>query len=185
MKIIELFAGIGVPRRALEFAYIPHKTIWFSEIDKFAEKSYRAIFNDYETPNLWDILKININNLKKENIDVIIGGWSCQDISQAVFGKDMDKDSGTRSSLLWETLKIIEFYKPKWIINENFANVLNKKHWENIQKYCEYLYNLGYENDVKILNAKDYGIPQKRNRIFIINTYYVNSSRILQLLLIW
>ncbi|UZQ29117.1 MAG: DNA cytosine methyltransferase [Spiroplasma phoeniceum] len=65
MKIIELFAGIGAPRRELELADIPHKTIWFSQIDKFAEKSYRAIFNDYETPNLGDILKININNLKK------------------------------------------------------------------------------------------------------------------------
>lgn len=169
LKIIELFAGIGAPRKALELANIPHKTIWFSEIDNYAENSYRAIFNDYETLNLGDITKIDVNNLQKEEVDIIIGGWPCQDISIAGKRKGMDKDSGTRSSLLWETLKIIEFYKPKWIINENVSNVLSEKNFKNIQKYCEYLNNLGYETDYKILNAKDYGIPQKRKRIFIIS----------------
>ncbi|WP_419335181.1 DNA cytosine methyltransferase [Spiroplasma endosymbiont of Sarcophaga variegata] len=95
LKIIELFAGIGAPRKALEFANISHKTIWFSEIDKYAENSYRAIFNDYETPNLGDITKIDVNNLQKEEVDIIIGGWPCQDILIAGKRKGMDKDSDT------------------------------------------------------------------------------------------
>ncbi len=169
LKIIELFAGIGAPRRALQLANIDHKVVWFCELDKYAKKSYRAIYNDYETPNLGDITKIDVNNLQKEEIDLIIDGWPCQDISLVGKRKGMDKDSGTRSSLLWYSLKIIEFYKPKWIINENVGNVLNEKHFKNIQKYCEYLYNFGYQTDIKILNAKDYGIPQKRKRIFIIS----------------
>ncbi|WP_253301634.1 DNA cytosine methyltransferase [Spiroplasma endosymbiont of Phyllotreta cruciferae] len=142
LKIIELFAGIGAPRWVLQLANIDHKVVWFCELDKYAEKSYREIYNDYETPNLGDITKIDVNNLQKEEIDLIIGGWPCQDISLVGKRKGIDKDSGTRSSLLWYSLKIIEFYKPKWIINENVGNVLN---------------------------AKDYGIPQKRKRVFIIS----------------
>ncbi len=70
LKIIELFAGIGAPRRALQLANIDHKVVWFCELDKYAEKSYRAIYNDYETPNLGDITKIDVNNLQKEEIDL-------------------------------------------------------------------------------------------------------------------
>ena len=105
----------------------------------------------------------------KGNIDLIMHGSPCQDFSAAGLGAGGDEGSGTRSSLMYETIRIVEKVKPRIVIWENVKNVLSKKHKHNFDAYLERMESLGYKNHYQVLNAKDYGIPQNRERIFTIS----------------
>ena len=140
----------------------------FSEIDKFAIKSYCAIHNVSEDLNLGDISKINLDELPKD-IDLITHGSPCQDFSVAGLQAGGDKDTGTRSSLMWCTVDIVKKAKPKYVIWENVKNLLSSKHRHNFDSYIEVMESLGYNSYFKVLNAKDYGIPQNRERVYTIS----------------
>lgn len=94
---------------------------------------------------------------------------NCQDFSVAGKGKGGDKGSGTRSSLLWECERIIRAVKPKYLLMENVKNLLSEKHRHNFNEWFKVLEGMGYTNYYKVLNAKDYGIPQNRERIFCVS----------------
>ena len=96
-------------------------------------------------------------------------GSPCQDFSLAGKQAGGDKDSGTRSSLMYETIRIVEKLKPKYVIWENVKNLLSKKHRHNFDAYLEKMEQLGYTNYYQVLNAKDYGIPQNRERVFTVS----------------
>jgi DNA-cytosine methyltransferase len=96
-------------------------------------------------------------------------GSPCQSISLAGLQHGADKGSGTRSSLMWETIRIVEKLKPKYVIWENVKNLLSKKHIHNFNAYLETMEQLGYTNYYQVLNAKDYRIPQNRERVFTIS----------------
>lgn len=102
-------------------------------------------------------------------IDLLFHGSPCQDFSLAGKQAGGDKDSGTRSSLMYETIRIVEKLKPKYVIWENVKNLLSKKHRHNFDAYLETMEQLGYTNYYQVLNAKDYGIPQNRERVFTIS----------------
>lgn len=179
IQIIELFGGIGSPRVALRNMGIPVKVIDYVEIDEKAVRSYNAMFADelsYETQSVvnW--------NLKP---DILIHGSPCQDFSIAGHegkataadgrinkGKGADEGSGTRSSLMWETVHIIEQmgeWKPTVVVWENVKNVLSKHMVHNFNRYLSYMEKLGYSNNYKVLDARDYGIPQARQRCFTVS----------------
>jgi DNA (cytosine-5)-methyltransferase 1 len=80
-----------------------------------------------------------------------------------------DKNSGTRSSLMYETLRIVEKLKPKYVIWENVKNLLSKKHIHNFENYIRQMELLGYNSTYQVLNAKDYGVPQNRERVFTVS----------------
>ena len=168
IKYISLFSGIGAPEKALEKLNIPYELLGFSEIDKFAIKSYCKVHNVDESLNLGDITKIDINTLPTD-IDLITHGSPCQDFSVAGKGLGGDKGSNTRSSLMWNTVDIVKHCKPKYILWENVKNLLSKKHRHNFDAYIETMSNLGYNNYYEVLNAKDYGVPQNRERVFTIS----------------
>lgn len=168
MKYLSLFSGIGSPEQALKNLGIEFELFGFSEIDKFAIKSYCAVHGVEESLNLGDITKINIESLPKD-IDLITHGSPCQDFSVAGKGKGADEGTGTRSSLMWNTVAICEHCKPKYVVWENVKNVLSKKHRHNFDKYLDEMDRIGYNNFYQILNAKDYGVPQNRERIFVIS----------------
>ena len=168
MKYLSLFSGIGSPEQALKNLGIEFELFGFSEIDKFAIKSYCAVHGVEESLNLGDITKINIEGLPKD-IDLITHGSPCQDFSIAGKGKGADEGTGTRSSLMWNTVAICEHCKPKYVVWENVKNVLSKKHRHNFDKYLDEMDRIGYNNFYQILNAKDYGVPQNRERIFVIS----------------
>lgn len=115
----------------------------------------------------------NVYNIEvEEDHSYIIQGCiskNCQDFSLAGKQAGGDKDSGTRSSLMYETIRIVEKLKPKYVIWENVKNLLSKKHRHNFDAYLETLKQLGYKNYYQVLNAKDYGIPQNRERVFTIS----------------
>lgn len=123
-----------------------------------------------EELNLGDISKINLDKLRElGEIDLITHGSPCQDFSVAGLQAGGDKGSGTRSSLMWCTVDIVEAVKPKYVIWENVKNLLGTKNRHNFDGYLEVMDKLGYNNYYKVLNAKDYGIPQNRERVFTIS----------------
>lgn len=168
IKYISLFSGIGAPEKALEKLNIPYELLGFSEIDKFAIKSYCKVHNVDESLNLGDITKIDINTLPTD-IDLITHGSPCQSFSVAGKGHGGDEGSGTRSSLMWNTVAICKHCKPKYVIWENVKNVLSKRHRHNFDKYLDEMGKIGYDNYYEVLNAKHFNIPQNRERIFVIS----------------
>ena len=163
LKVLELFGGIGECTKALKRLNIPHKVVDYVEIDNYAVKSYNAINETNFEPQ--DITKWD----KNIDVDLIMHGSPCQDFSIAGSQAGGDEGSGTRSSLMYETIRIVEKLNPKYVVWENVKNVLSKKHVHNFNQYINYLTKLGYHNYWKVLNAKDYGIPQNRERVFIVS----------------
>ena len=170
MKVLSLFSGIGAFEKALDNLQIPYELAGFSEIDKYAVKSYCAIHGVDESMNLGDITKIDEKALPKD-IDLITYGFPCQDISLAGKQKGLFNNDGTqtRSGLFFEALRIIEATKPKIAIAENVKNLTGKKFKSQFDIVLKSLEQAGYSNYWKVLNAKDYGIPQNRERVFIIS----------------
>jgi DNA (cytosine-5)-methyltransferase 1 len=163
IRILELFGGIGACSKALERLGIDYEIADYVEIDKYAVASFNAIHNtNFEPQDIceWD---------KDIEVDLIMHGSPCQDFSISGLGKGGDKGSGTRSSLMYETIRIVEKLKPKYVIWENVKNLLSKKHRHNFDAYLEAMEQLGYTNYYQVLNAKDYGIPQNRERVFTIS----------------
>ena len=162
-KILELFGGIGACSKALERLGIDYEIADYVEIDKYAVKSFNAIHNtNFEPQDItqWD---------KDIEVDLIMHGSPCQDFSLAGKQAGGDIGSGTRSSLMYETIRIVDKLKPKYVIWENVKNLLSKKHKHNFDAYLETMEQLGYTNYYQVLNAKDYGIPQNRERVFTIS----------------
>lgn len=163
IKVLELFAGIGACSKALTNLGIEHEIVDAVEIDKYAIKSFNAVHGTNFEPQ--DITKWD----KDIDVDLIMHGSPCQDFSVAGRQAGGDEGSGTRSSLMYETLRIVEKLKPKYVIWENVKNLLSKKHRHNFDAYLKSMEDLGYHNNYKVLNAKDYGIPQNRERVFTVS----------------
>lgn len=170
LNVLSLFSGIGAFEKALENLNIEHKVLAYCEIDKYASKAYAAIHNVPESMNLWDVTKIDEFDLL-DDVDLITYGFPCQDISSAGKQKGFTDENGdrTRSGLFFEALRIIETYKPKFAIAENVKALTSKKFKEEFKTVLESLDAAGYNNYWQVLNAKDYGIPQNRERVFIIS----------------
>ena len=163
MKILELFAGIGACSKAFARLGIEHEIVDAVEIDKYAIASFNAIHGtDF---CVQDICEWN----KDIEVDLIMHGSPCQDFSIAGKQAGGDIGSGTRSSLMYETIRIVGKLRPKYVIWENVKNVLSAKHKHNFDNYLTAMSSLGYTNYYQVLNAKDYGIPQNRERVFTIS----------------
>ena len=168
LRVIELFAGIGSQTQALKNIGVKHKVIAISEIDKYAIKSYEALHGTAN--NLGDIRAIR----KLPKADLWTYSFPCQDISVAGKLKGFSKDSGTRSGLLWEVERLLKTAAenailPKYLLLENVKNLIGKKFRADFESWLSFLSSLGYTNYWKVLNAKDYCIPQNRERVFIVS----------------
>lgn len=168
IKYLSLFSGIGAFEQALTNIGEEFELVNYCEIDKYASKSYAAIHNISESKNLGDITKVDIESLPLD-LDLITHGSPCQDFSVAGKNAGGDIGSDTRSSLMWNTVEIVKHCKPKYVIWENVKNVLSKKHKHNFEAYLKALHDLGYKSYHKVLNAKNYGVPQNRERIFVVS----------------
>ena len=166
IQTLELFGGIGAPRCALRNLGVPIKAIDYVEIDAKAVRSYNAMFRnelEYKTQSVVGY------NLKP---DILIHGSPCQDFSIAGHQKGADEGTETRSSLMWETLNIIKqmgVWKPRIVIWENVRNVLSKHMLKNFTKYQNEMSKLGYVSNYAILNTMDFGLPQRRERVFTVS----------------
>lgn len=170
LKVLSLFSGIGAFELALKRIGVNVELVGFSEIDKYATKSYCSVHGVSEDLNLGDISKIDLAKLKEiGDIDLITHGSPCQDFSIAGRLAGGDKGSGTRSSLMWCTVDIVEAVRPKYVVWENVKNLLSSKNRHNFDGYLEIMDKLGYNSYYKVLNAKNYGIPQNRERVFTVS----------------
>lgn len=169
MKILSLFSGIGAFEKALDRLEVNYELVNYCEIDKYASKAYSMMHDCDESLNLGDITKIDTTALPND-IDLITYGFPCQDISLAGKQKGFEEDGKrTRSGLFFEALRIIEDTKPRIAIAENVKNLVSKKFSKEFDIVLSSLEETGYNNYWKILNAKDYGIPQNRERVFIVS----------------
>lgn len=166
LKAVSLFSGIGAFEKALENLKIDYELIGFSEIDKWAIESYSAVHDVDTSLNLGDISKIKNEDLP-HNVDMVTYGFPCQDISVA--GNQEGIKEGTRSGLLYEAERVIQETKPKYAIAENVKNLVGKRFKGDFERLLERLDSYGYNNYWKVLNAKDFGIPQNRERVFIVS----------------
>ena len=163
IKLLELFGGIGACSEAMKNLGLDFEIADYVEIDKYACASYNAIHETNFLPQdiqEWD---------KNIDVDFIMHGSPCQDFSLAGKQAGGDEGSGTRSSLMYETIRIVEKLKPKYVLWENVKNVLGKQHKHNFDNYLNRMSELGYTNYYQVLNAKDYGIPQNRERVFTLS----------------
>lgn len=165
IKVLSLFSGIGAFEKAFFKLGIPFKLVNYCEIDKYASKVYSFIHGIDETLNLGDISKVDPTCLK--DFDLVTYGFPCQDISIAGDGAGIKE--GTRSGLLYYALDIIKAKKPLYAIAENVKNLVGKRHRDDFEKLLFELDELGYNNYWKVLNSKCFGVPQSRERVFIVS----------------
>lgn len=168
LKVVELFAGIGAQASALERLGIPF-TSTVSEIDQKSYRIYCAIHG--ETPNLGDITKVE----HLPECDLLTYSPPCQDISIAGRQKGLVEGSGTRSSLFWEVLRLLNDSNdrgnpPPILVMENVDAIVNRHNRPHLERFINALNELGYNSSWSLLNSKDYGVPQNRSRFFMVST---------------
>lgn len=178
LKLFEMFSGYGGASFALKKADIPFETVGYSEIDKYAIQCYSqnhtntcnyglCIRGDYmSTPkNFGDCTKINPEEIP--DFDLLTGGFPCQSFSVA--GKGLG-ELDTRGTLFNEIIRIAEIKQPKYMLLENVKGLTNKKHKATFDKILSELKRIGYNVNWKVLNSKNYGIPQSRDRVWFMCT---------------
>lgn len=167
LRVFTAFSGYDSQCLALKRLGIDFDLVGWSEIDDAAIKAHNALFPEYTERNYGDISKIDWS--KVPNFDLFTYSSPCTDFSNAGLQKGGEEGSGTRSSLLWECRKTILAKKPKYLLFENVKALVTDKFKYLFEKWCKELEDYGYVNYYQVLNAKDYGVPQSRERIFMIS----------------
>ena len=166
MKFLDLFAGIGGFRMGLES--LGHECVGFCEIDKFARKSYKAIYDTKGEVELHDITQVTNEEWRKfrGTVDIICGGFPCQTFSIA--GKRKGFLDETRGTLFFEIARAAKEIKPPLLFLENVKGLLSHDQGRTFRTILSTLDELGYDAEWQVLNSKDFGVPQNRERVFII-----------------
>lgn len=167
LKVFTAFSGYDSQCMALDRIGIPYDLVGWSEIDKYAIQAHNAVYPQFADRNYGDISQIDWESVP--DFDLFTYSFPCTDISNAGVQKGLEEGSGTRSSLLWECKKAIETKRPKFLLMENVKALVSQKFLPYYKKWEQYLAGLGYDNYCKVMNAKDYGVPQNRERIFIVS----------------
>ena len=164
MKFLDLFAGIGGFRLGMESA--GHECVGFCEIDKFARKSYKAIHDTRGEIELHDITTVSDESIRRiGRVDIICGGFPCQAFSIAGARRGF-KD--TRGTLFFEIARFASILKPRYLFLENVKGLLNHDRGNTFEVILSALDELGYDVEWQVLNSKNFGVPQNRERVFII-----------------
>ena len=164
MKFLDLFAGIGGFRLGMESA--GHECIGFCEIDKYARASYKAIHNTEGEIELHDITRVTDESIRRiGSVDIICGGFPCQAFSIAGNRRGFED---TRGTLFFEIARFASILRPKYLFLENVKGLLNHENGITFETIISTLDELGYNVEWQVLNSKDFGVPQNRERVFII-----------------
>lgn len=167
LRVVTLCSGYDSQLMALRNIGVPHECIAWSEIDTYAIRAHNAVFPEIADRNLGDMTKIDWS--KVPDFDLLFYSTPCTDFSNAGKQAGGAEGSGTRSSILWYTRYAILQKKPKYLIMENVKALVSEKFRPLFLKWCDELTSYGYTNFAQVLNAKDYGIPQNRERIFLVS----------------
>ena len=167
LRVFTAFSGYDSQCLALNRLGIDYDLVGWSEIDPAAIKAHNALFPQYEERNYGDISKIDWSQVP--DFDLFTSSSPCTDFSNAGAQAGGEEGSGTRSSLLWECRKTILAKKPKYLLFENVKALVSDKFLYLFEKWCKELESYGYANYYQVLNSKDYGVPQSRERIFMVS----------------
>lgn len=164
MKFLDLFAGIGGFRLGMESA--GHECVGFCEIDKYARASYKAIHNTEGEIELHDITRVTDESIRRfGSVDIICGGFPCQAFSIAGNRRGFED---TRGTLFFEIARFASILRPKYLFLENVRGLLNHENGITFETIISTLDELGYNVEWQVLNSKNFGVPQNRERVFII-----------------
>jgi DNA (cytosine-5)-methyltransferase 1 len=171
IRVIELFAGYGSQHNALkrlkrDYPEFEYEVVAFCEIDENAIKAYHALHGDH-IPNLGDITQVNPSDVP--DCDLMTWSFPCQSISSAGLQHGLAEGSGTRSSLCWNAMRIFEAKRPKYLLMENVSALVSDKFIGDFNLLQSSLQKIGYTNFTQLMNAKDYGVPQNRLRVFMVS----------------
>lgn len=167
IRVFTAFSGYDSQCMALDRLGIEYELVGWSEIDKYAIQAHNAVYPNWANRNYGDISKIDWANVP--DFDLFTYSFPCTDISSAGQQKGLQEGSGTRSSLLWECRKAIEEKKPKYLLMENVKALITEKFMPFLIQWERWLTEQGYSNFTKVLNAKDFGVPQNRERVFMVS----------------
>lgn len=167
LKAFTAFSGYDSQCMALDRMKTNHESVGWPEIDKYAIMAHNAIYPQYKDRNFGDISKTDWENVP--DFDLFTYSVPCTDTSSAGQQKGLEEGSGTRSGLLWECKKAIELKRPKYLLMENVKALTQKKFLPYLHKWHSFLTEMGYTNFTQILNSKNFGVPQNRERVFMVS----------------
>lgn len=167
LRVVTLCSGYDSQCLALRNIGIPFDLVAWSEIDKHAIMAHDALFPEYADRNLGDMTKIDWKNVP--DFDLLFYSTPCQSISSAGLMHGFTEGSGTRSSIIWNVRDAVKVKRPKYLVLENVKAMVSEKFVGMFNLWQDELTRFGYTNFAQVLNAKDYGIPQNRERIFLVS----------------
>ena len=167
LRVFTSFSGYDSQCMALRNIGIPYELVGWSEIEPNVIRAHDAVFPEYKDLNYGDICDIDWE--KVPDFDLFTYSFPCQSVSTAGKQHGLEEGSGTRSSLLWQCRRAIVAKKPKYLLMENVRGLVSERFRPLFLKWCDELTSYGYTNFAQILNAKDYGIPQNRERVFVVS----------------
>lgn len=178
INVITTFSGYDSQCLALRKAGIEFDLVAWAEFDPQSKQplekqpaviAHNLLFPEYKDRNLGDMAKADWQKFKGIDIDLFTYSFPCTDISQAGLMKGLSRDSGTRSSCLWYCEAAISTLRPKYLLMENVKALVSKKFMPDFMQWYDVLQDIGYTNYWSIMNAKDYGVPQNRERVFMVS----------------
>lgn len=169
IKVFTAFSGYDSQCLALQRLGIDFELVGWSEIDAYAIQAHNALFPQWGGRNYGDITKIDWGAVP--DFDLFTYSFPCTDISVAGTQSGLTKGSGTRSSLLWECERAIKIKRPKYLLLGNVKALLTDKFRCHLLEWNEILGRLGYANFTRVLNSKDFGVPQGRERVFVVSIH--------------
>lgn len=172
MRVITLFSGydsqcLAMERIKNDFPQFDYDLVAWCEIEKYACVAHDALFPQWKERNIGDITKVDAQSIP--NCDLITWSFPCTDISNAGKQQGLSEDSGTRSSLCWDAIRIFKAKKPKYLLMENVKALVSDKFKADFRMIIDALEDIGYKNFWKVLDARQFGVPQHRERVFMVS----------------
>ena len=172
LNVITLFSGYDSQCLALNRLGLPYDLVAWAEIDKHACTAHDALFPQFKGRNVGDVSKVDWAEWHRRHpqpVDLLTYSSPCQDFSSAGLQRGGEEGSGTRSGLLWETERAVSELRPRHLVFENVGGLVSDKFIDLFQRWQVRLNGYGYTNFSQLMNAKDYGVPQNRLRIFMVS----------------
>lgn len=171
VKVFTAFSGydsqvLALERLKSDWGVFDYELVGWSEIEHSAIKAHNSLFPQWSALNYGDIAKINWEEVS--DFDLFTYSFPCTDISNAGKQSGFSAGSNTRSSLLWECEKAVRIKRPKYLLMENVKALVQRKFMPDFQRWIDLLKSYGYANFWRVLNAKDFGVAQNRERVFMI-----------------
>lgn len=169
IRVVSLFSGYESQGMALDRIGLDWELVAWAEIDKYAIAAHNAVYPQYAERNVGDVSLADWTKVEG-SVDLLTYSSPCQDFSAAGLMRGGDEGSGTRSSLLWEVKRAIEVLRPKYLLMENVKNLVSKRFVGVFNDWLKVLEEYGYTNQWAVLNAKDFDVPQNRERVFVVSS---------------